>query len=276
MTATIIVEPSRSAGGDARRLLDNDKRRNWQTELALHILLSRLIPSADNRIELYVLSGLTRRPGTMLQLLAQPMQKWPKSIVQGAPDLILCKQRESLLVEYPMIERIQPRLFPRPPLLITESREDFDQVRNALEREIQPQGIIEQMYVNDLAYLRLGNSAPSALQGHDRQFGISNRTQRVIKQLLREPGELFNRDDEFEDLALRWFTDPKAKREVTELLGKFRLDEIAIEAEAIRECSQYLEQLDRMLRSLEARRDRALALVTEYRVNFAHQLRELC
>ena len=58
------------------------------------------------------------------------------------------------------------------------------------------------------------------------------------------------------------------------MLGKFQLDEIAIEAEAIRELSQHLEPLDKMLRSLEARRDRALALVVEYRVNLAHQLRE--
>ena len=61
---------------------------------------------------------------------------------------------------------------------------------------------------------------------------------------------------------------------MSELLGKFQLDESAIEAEAIRDSSQDLEQLDRMLRSLEARRDRALALVVEYRVNLAHQLRE--
>jgi hypothetical protein len=165
-------------------------------------------------------------------------------------------------------------LLPRPPLLMTESREDFDQVRNALEREIQPQGIIEQMYVNDMACTVW--EIRRLRRCKDTIVNLAFRTglERVIKQLLREPGELFNRDDEFEDLALRWFTDPKAKKEVSELLGKFQLDEIAIEAEAIRESSQDLEQLDRMLRSLEARRDRALALVAEYRVNLAHQLRE--
>ena len=173
-----------------------------------------------------------------------------------------------------MIERRQPRLLPRPPLLITESREDFDQVRNTLEQEIQPRGSVEQMYVHDMAYLVW--EIRRLRRCKDTIVNLAFRTglERVIKQLLREPGELFNRDHEFEDLALRWFTDPKAKKEVTELLQKFGLDEIAIEAEAIRECSQSLEQLDRMLRSLEARRDRALALVTEYRVNLAHQLRE--
>ena len=179
-----------------------------------------------------------------------------------------------------MSERIRPRrtaLLPRPPLLMTELREDFDQVRNSLEREIQPRGTIEQMYVHDMAYIVW--EIRRLRRCKDTIINVAFRTglERVLKELLRPPGEsidIFNSKKEIEDLALRWFTDPKAKKEVSELLGKFQLDEIAIEAEAIRESSQDLEQLDRMLRSLEARRDRALALVVEYRVNLAHQLRE--
>ena len=158
---------------------------------------------------------------------------------------------------------------------MTESREDFDQVRDTLEREIQPRGIIEQMYVDDMAYIVW--EIRRLRRCKDTIINVAFRTglERVLKQLLRRPGESeFNSNEEIEDLALRWFTDPKAKKEVSELLGKFQLDEIAIEAEAIRESSQDLEQLDRMLRSLEVRRDRALALVVEYRVNLAHQLRE--
>ena len=40
-------------------------------------------------------------------------------------------------------------LLPKSPLLITESAEEFDALRDAFEREIKPQGIIEQMYVDD-------------------------------------------------------------------------------------------------------------------------------
>ena len=168
-------------------------------------------------------------------------------------------------------------LLPRPPLLMTESREDFEQVRNSLEREIQPRGIIEQMYVDDMAYIVW--EIRRLRRCKDTIINVAFRTglERVLKRFLRPPGEEFftsNRNKKIEDLALRWFTDPQAKKEVSELLGKFQLDESAIEAEAIRDSSQDLEQLDRMLRSLEARRDRALALVVEYRVNLAHQLRE--
>jgi hypothetical protein len=37
------------------------------------------------------------------------------------------------------------------PLLITESADEFDAVRDAFEREIQPRGIVEQMYVDDIS-----------------------------------------------------------------------------------------------------------------------------
>ena len=164
-------------------------------------------------------------------------------------------------------------LLPRPPLLMTESREHFDQVRNSLEREIQPRGTIEQMYVHDMAYIVW--EIRRLRRCKDTIINVAFRTglERVLQQLLRRPSDSWADRWEIEGLALRWFTDPKAKKEVTELLQEFELDEVAIEAEAIRECSQSLEQLDRMLRSLEARRDRTLALVTEYRVNLAHQLR---
>ena len=166
-------------------------------------------------------------------------------------------------------------LFPRPRLLMTESREEFDQVRNSLEREIQPRGLIEQMYVDDMAYIVW--EIRRLRRCKDTIINVAFRAglRRVLERLWR-PGEtdFLTSDKEIRDLPLRWFTDPKAKKEVTELLQEFELDEVAIEAEAIRECSQSLEQLDRMLRSLEARRDRALALVVEYRINLAHQLRE--
>jgi len=76
-------------------------------------------------------------------------------------------------------------------------------------------------------------------------------------------------EGEAEALAQAWFTDQEAKKQVSEILAGFDLDESAIEAEAIRRSSSELELLDRMLNSLESRRD-----VAEYRASLAHQLRE--
>ena len=47
-----------------------------------------------------------------------------------------------------------------------------------------------------------------------------------------------------------------------------------MEAEAIRRSSSDLELLDRMLTSLESRRNKAFGCVAEYRASLAHQLRE--
>jgi hypothetical protein len=80
--------------------------------------------------------------------------------------------------------------------------------------------------------------------------------------------------DEAKVLAQAWFTDQDAKRQVLETLSRFKLDESAIEAEAIRKSSSDLELLDRMLTSLESRRDKALRCVAEYRASLAQQLRE--
>jgi hypothetical protein len=38
-------------------------------------------------------------------------------------------------------------------LLITESADEFDALRNAFDQEIKPRGIIEQMYVHDISSL---------------------------------------------------------------------------------------------------------------------------
>jgi hypothetical protein len=80
--------------------------------------------------------------------------------------------------------------------------------------------------------------------------------------------------DEAEALAHAWFTDQEAKKQVSETLSRFDLDESAIEAEAIRRSSSELELLDRMLTSLESRRNKALGCVAEYRASLAHQLRD--
>ena len=42
------------------------------------------------------------------------------------------------------------------PLLLTESKAEFDRIRDALNEEIKPRGVLEQMYVEDVAYLSRG------------------------------------------------------------------------------------------------------------------------
>ena len=165
-------------------------------------------------------------------------------------------------------------LFAKPPLLITESAEDFASLSATLAQEIKPRGIIEHMYVAEIAalvweILRLRRCKAAivnaAFKGAladllDRLTGICN---------WGAPKEKRNA------LVRDWFSEPKAKKEVSEILAKYQLDEFAIEAEAIRSRSEDLEVIDRMLTSLESRRNKALRCIADYQDRFAKQVREV-
>src|SRR5215831_13871119 len=166
-------------------------------------------------------------------------------------------------------------LLPKLPLLITESADQFDALRDAFEREIKPRWIIEQMYVHDICslvweILRLRRCKVVIINS-----ALRSALEDLLVQLLRHPrGYEHDVRDEAQTLAHAWFTDKEAKEQVSETLSRFDLDESAIEAEAIRKSSSELELLDRMLSSLESRRNKALGCVAEYRASLAHQLQE--
>src|SRR6266478_8910446 len=174
-----------------------------------------------------------------------------------------------------MRRRNELALLPKSPLLITETADEFDALRDAFEQEIRPRGIIEQMYVHDICsivweILRLRRCKVVIINSALRS-ALGN----LLVQLLRHPrGYEHDVRDEAQTLAHAWFTDQEAKKQVSETLSRFDLDEFAIEAEAIRKSSADLELLDRMLTSLESRRNKALGCVAEYRASLGQQLRE--
>ena len=173
------------------------------------------------------------------------------------------------------MRRNELALLPKLPLLITESAEEFDALCDAFEREIKPRGIIEHMYVHDICsivweILRLRRCKVVIINSAFR-----SALQHLLMQLLKGPGEYdYEVENQAQALAQSWFTDQEAKKQVSETLSRFDLDESAIEGEAIWRSSSDLELLDRILTSLESRRTKALACVAEYRASLAHQLRE--
>jgi hypothetical protein len=173
-----------------------------------------------------------------------------------------------------MRRRNELALLPKSPLLITESADEFDALRDAFEREIKPRGIIEQMYVHDICsivweILRLRRCKAVIINS-----AFLSALENLLVQLRPAGQQDFLARDGARKLAHAWFTDKEAQKRVLETLGRFNLDESAIEAEAIRRSSSDLELVDRMLTSLESRRDKALGCVGEYRASLAHQLRE--
>jgi hypothetical protein len=166
-------------------------------------------------------------------------------------------------------------LLPKLPLLITESADEFDALRDAFEQEIKPHGIIEQMYVHDISSIVWGTLRLRRCKAVFINPAFRSTLQNLLKQVLRQPRQYeYEVEDEAEALAQAWFTDKEAKKRVSEILSGFDLDESAIEAEAIRSSSSDLELLDRMLTSLESRRNKALGCVAEYRGSLGRQLRE--
>jgi hypothetical protein len=164
---------------------------------------------------------------------------------------------------------------PRLPLLITERQDDFDRIRDALNTEIKPSGIIEQMYVADVAYLTWEILRLRRCKSGIINLAFRDALKEILEQVLRQPGDgPYGVKDQADELARKWFSDQEARKRVLELLGEFQLDEVAIEANAVRRSAADLELLDRLLASLESRRNRTLRCIGEYRNALAQQLKE--
>src|SRR5215510_3075837 len=115
-------------------------------------------------------------------------------------------------------------LLPKLPLLITESAEEFDALRDDFEREIKPQGIVERMYVHDICsivweILRLRRCKVVIINSAFR-----SALEDLLKQVLRQPGQYeYQVESEAQALAQAWFTDQEAKKQVSETLSRFEL-----------------------------------------------------
>ena len=159
-------------------------------------------------------------------------------------------------------------LIARPALLSSESADEFEALVAALRQEIEPRGIVEHMYVSETASI-----VSEILRFRRCKAAIINAAYcAALKNLLSR--ELNVDYQTAEELAQGWFTDDASKKQVAEILRQRQLDDSAIEAEAIRSLASELEMLDRMLTSLEGRRNRTIRFIAEYRQSFAKKVRD--
>jgi hypothetical protein len=156
----------------------------------------------------------------------------------------------------------------KPPVLRSESADEYTSLHKTLVEEIRPQGAIEAVYVEEITDLiweikRLRNCKVSVIHQMSRPAlkslltGLLPAAQHIKAQALTD----------------RWFEDVAAKEEVSEFLKRFDLDESAIEAEAIKLASEQLEWLDKSLVSAGSRLDKALRFVKSYRAGFIDDVR---
>jgi hypothetical protein len=164
-------------------------------------------------------------------------------------------------------------LTPTLPLLISESREEFDQLYAAIRQEIRPNGPIERMFVSDLC----ANVWERGRLRRAKAGIINSKFRAALEHLLQHtyPDHDSHAHREAGRLSCEWFTDKTTKKQITAILAQFKLDESTIEAEAIRLAADDLERIDRIVASLEARFARLLRNVTEYRESLCQQFRAI-
>jgi hypothetical protein len=165
-------------------------------------------------------------------------------------------------------------LLPASPLLITESADEFNRILDALRREINPSGIIDEIYLLDYADLtweviRLRRCKVAIVNS-----AFLSALKDLFKKLLQQIGYDYLKAEEIaSDTARRWFTNKGVKKWGDNLLRQFQLDASAIEAEAHIRFAKHIEYLDRLLTSAESRRNKALRSLAEHRATLARQLK---
>ena len=152
---------------------------------------------------------------------------------------------------------------PLVPLLITESEEEFNRIRQALYDELGPVEIVEQMYVDEVVdlvwqILRLKRCKAGVINLAFHQSSAS------ILYRLMQAGP---------DVAREWISNPKIAKKVEAELATYKLDGSIIIADAIKTKSYDLEPIDALLVSLETRRDKALVRIAQYRGELGAVLR---
>lgn len=166
-------------------------------------------------------------------------------------------------------------------LLPSESAPEFESLRAKLIGEIKPEGVIEEIYVGEVAYfvwetirlrrIRVGiiqNAIPAALKAILDQLFADPTIDPEQRTMNRMKAQMETRV-----LSVAWLNDSEAQNKVVERLGKFGFDESAIEAEAFRMFCSDLERVDKMLTMAESRRDRALRFIADYRQDLAQRIR---
>jgi hypothetical protein len=160
-------------------------------------------------------------------------------------------------------------LFPSP-VLITERKEEFDELHAALRQELAPRGIVEKLFVADIANLvwemrRLRRSKTAILDMASKN---------AVQHILCGEGGFAGADRHWAEKASAvWLTHAGIREDIIDHLNACGLDESAIEAETMRRVASDLEMLDRMMASLEMRFGKALRAIADYRETFANQAR---
>ena len=153
------------------------------------------------------------------------------------------------------------------PVLITERKKELDELQAALTQELAPRGIVEKLFVADIANLvwemrRLRRSKTAILDMASKD---------AVRRILCDFTDADR--DWAEGASAVWLTHAGFREDIIEKLEAFGLNESAIEAETMRWVASDVEMLDRMMASLEMRIRNVFRAIADYRETFAIQAR---
>jgi len=151
--------------------------------------------------------------------------------------------------------------------LISRSKRKRKVLRKALTEEFHPRGAIEKMYQKDLVYVESEIERSRRIKTAIDNTEYREALAKLLYRLMLDSYDRYDFDVEeaAQELALRWFTDQKAQREVATLLEKFGLDQSAVEGEIVRSSLDTILTMDGHLSSLEERRTKIVRALAEYR-----------
>jgi chorismate-pyruvate lyase len=160
-----------------------------------------------------------------------------------------------------------------PVVLMSESAEEYLALHKKLIDEIHPRGLIEAVYVEEIADLvwdiqRLRKFKITIIILATRRSLVN-----ILMELLTHHGKI-----KVDTLAKNWFSEDEdeaaaAKEEVRKILQRSNLDESVIEAEAVKLVADQLDWLDKNLAAASSRLEKSLRFVKSYRADFENDLR---
>jgi hypothetical protein len=169
-------------------------------------------------------------------------------------------------MNYQLYDRDVAQLY-KPYLLMSESIDEHNLLRNALQQQIQPETFIEHIWVADLVdgeheLRRLRRSKAEIVKSK-----TSNALRSLLLCLLIDV-----HDSDIDRLVNKWFTNKAVRRTVCGILRTFGLDEASIDAEAFRLSIADIALFDRRMAELERRREDILRQIEDHRAGLASKV----
>jgi hypothetical protein len=140
------------------------------------------------------------------------------------------------------------------PLLSTESAKDFEARRSDFRRVLDPQNVIEEMHVDDIASQQWEMERLNRIKAATFNLNLRNALYDVFVEKLGE----WDEGQETVEYLDKWFTDDEIKEQLLGILAEYGLQVSAIEAAAFLRSAPEWVTIDQLLAAAESARDRAL------------------